>query len=551
MDAHVFRRVGAILAQVLCKARLERIHEPVPGVTAFSLYVSGEKRCLLCRRHRSVPLLFITERSPLPNPAFPPAAVMRLRKYAEGRILGEARCNWVERQLAFALPHPEGESGCFWLLLDCKNGPAILESLPPDFSTPPPWPAPADIPALLRQNGEHDAPWEAFRVLTPLLRRTLALLSPEDAAALLVDLEAGDGDLFWYAPAAPSALSEDSMPPRHVCAWPLPPGAEESAGMAESATPAEAGTVLPLLEAMQLPLLLAGAKAQTQSPAIKQDKSALRRHKRLLATLETEKNRLAAMLLLGDEARLLQANLWRLQPDARLEAVTLPRDPAKPADPAAPKGETVTIRLNSLMSVTENMQAMFRKASKAARGLAMLDARLALLRDTPPPAAAARPLPEKASPKTGKKTVFSPSLIQEFVSSDGFALWRGRSAEGNRALLKLARPFDLWFHVEDGPSAHLLLRRDHAAQEVPERTLREAAALVGLKSWRKDDPKAPVMVALAKHVQPIKGAASGTVRVQERLQTLLVSLEASLEQSLRPDNNTARPKEGESCTTRK
>lgn len=538
MDAHVFRRVGAILAQVLCKARLERIHEPVPGVTAFSLYAFGEKRCLLCRRHRSAPLLFLTKISPLPNPAFPPAAVMRLRKYAEGRVLGEARCNWVERQLAFALPHPGGEAGCFWLLLDCKNGPTIAATLPPEFSSPPPWPAPADLPGLLQQNGEHDAPWEKFRVLTPLLRRTLALLGPADAAALLVDLEAGDGDLFWYAPPG------NGIPPRHISAWPLPPGAEDAAGMAESITPAEAGAVLPLLEAMQLPLLLADAKAQTLSPAIKQDKSSLRRHKRLLATLETEKNRLAAMLTLGDEARLLQSNLWQLQPDARLETVTLPRDPADS------KGETVTIRLNSLMSVTENMQAMFRKASKAARGIAMLDKRLVLLRDAPPPSAA-RPFPETAPQKTEKKAVFSPSQIQEFMSSDGFPLLRGRSAEGNRALLKLARPFDLWFHVEDGPSAHLLLRRDHAAQEIPERSLREAAALVGLKSWRKHDPKAPVMVALAKHVQPIKGAASGTVRVQERLRTLLVFLDASLEQSLRPDNNAAHPKEGESCTTRK
>ena len=532
MDAHVFRRVGAILANCLHTARLERIHEPVPGITAFSLFVSGKKRCLLFRRHRSVPLLFLTDKSPLPNPAFPPASVMRLRKYAEGRILGEARCNWVERQIAFALPGPDNTVAA-WLLLDCKHGPAIVYTLPEHFGNEPAWPNPAALPALIRP-GDESAPWKEFRVLTPFLRQTLTHLSPEDTAALLVDLEAGNGDLFWYTP-----VGDENAPPGLASAWPLP---QEISGktLTENATPATAMTVLPLLEAMQLPLLLADAGEKAVQPAVRQDKAALKRRKRLVAKLEEEKARLEAMLALGDEARLLQSHLWRLPPDAHCETVTVPLNPADP------DGAGKTIRLNSLISVTENMRIMFRKAAKATRGLGMLEERLTLAREMPSPS----PAPPLSVPlggnkkNTDKKPLFSPSLIQEFVSSDGFTLWRGRNAEGNRALLKLARPFDLWFHVEDGPSAHLLLRRDHAGQDIPERTLHEAAVLVGLKSWRKNDPKAPVMTALAKHVQPIKGAAPGTVRVQERLRTILASLDDCLETSLRANGTASGSKEG-------
>ena len=524
MDAHVFRLVGAILASRLHRARLERIHEPVPGITAFSLFVSGEKRCLLFRRHRSLPLLFLTGKSPLPNPAFPPASVMRLRKYAEGRILGEARMNWLNRQLAFALPDPGGVTAN-WLLLDCRNGPAIIPALPEDFSTPPAWPDASRIHDILRPLHDDEtgnaAPWKDFQVLTPLLRRTLAVLDPLDAAALLVDLEQGGGDLFWYLPQPDSGTA-----PRAVSAWPLPAGLEETSGMVETITPPIPEAVLPLLETMSLPLLLADAKTQTDAPAVKQDKSASKKRKRLYAKLEEERKRLEGMLKLGDDARLIQAHLWQLPQDERVEELHLP-------DPAGPEDGTRSIPLNPLISVTENMQLMFRKAAKAVRGLDMLEKRLALVRETPLETRAAAVEHKAPGKKKTKKTVFSPSLIQEFVSSDGFTLWRGRSAEGNRALLKLANPFDFWLHVEDGPSAHLIIRRDHAAQDIPERTLQEAAVLVGLKSWRKYDPKAPVMAALAKHVQPVKGAGPGTVRVQELARSIFVSLDETLETSLR------------------
>ena len=528
MDAHVFRRLGATLTQVLHKARIERIHEPIHGVTAFSLYVAGQKRCLLFRGHRSAPLLFLTDKSPFPNPAFPPASVMRLRKYAAGRFLGEARLNWVDRQIAFALPGPENTIP-HWLLLDCKFGPAIITRLPESFDEEPAWPDAAVI-ASLAHPAENAAPWEQFRVLTPVLRRTLALLEPEDAAALLVDLEDGSGDLFWYGPSA-----TDKQPvPQMVSAWPLPAGMDETAGMTEIVTSAEPRALFPMLEAMQSPVLFADAKTMATAPTVKRDKSVVKKQKRLLDKLESEKKRLEAMLALGNDARILQANLWQLPPDAQQETICLPTDPEKP------NGETRVIPLSPLMTVTENMQTMFRKAAKAVRGLGMLEQRIALAREMPlsAPNTEQAAAPRTAKKDGGKKNIFSPSLIQEFLSSDGFCLWRGRSAEGNRALLKLARPFDLWFHVEDGPSAHLLVRRDHAAQEVPEQTLREAAVLVGLKSWRRHDPKAPVMIALAKHVQPIKGAAAGTVRVQEQLQTILVALDESTEQSLRPVRTT-------------
>jgi len=63
-------------------------------------------------------------------------------------------------------------------------------------------------------------------------------------------------------------------------------------------------------------------------------------------------------------------------------------------------------------------------------------------------------------------------------------------------------------------------------------SLLEAAGLCALKSWRKDDAKAEVLLAHVKDVRKVKGAAIGSVTVDEVERTLLVALDPSLEERL-------------------
>jgi predicted ribosome quality control (RQC) complex YloA/Tae2 family protein len=99
-------------------------------------------------------------------------------------------------------------------------------------------------------------------------------------------------------------------------------------------------------------------------------------------------------------------------------------------------------------------------------------------------------------------------------------------------LSKAASPFDYWFHVEDGPSSHVILKRDHPGQNVPETSLTQAAILCGLKSYRKDDGKADVMYALVKDVRKVKGFNLGQVAVDRKLGTLRVDLDPAMEERL-------------------
>ena len=125
-----------------------------------------------------------------------------------------------------------------------------------------------------------------------------------------------------------------------------------------------------------------------------------------------------------------------------------------------------------------------------------------------------------------------PKNVQPFRSSDGFLLLRGRDAKGNAQLLKLAAPHDLWMHTGGGPGAHILIRRDHAAQEIPSRTISEAAILSVLKSWRKDETQVDVIAARAKFVHPIRGAKPGTVRIDRMEPAIIVTPDPSLEEKL-------------------
>lgn len=79
----------------------------------------------------------------------------------------------------------------------------------------------------------------------------------------------------------------------------------------------------------------------------------------------------------------------------------------------------------------------------------------------------------------------------------------------------MASPYDIWVHIAEGTSAHVLIKRDHAKQEIPPRTMQEAGALALLKSWAKTQEKGYVQYSYAKFIRPMKNAAKGLVHVDK------------------------------------
>lgn len=228
-----------------------------------------------------------------------------------------------------------------------------------------------------------------------------------------------------------------------------------------------------------------------------------------------------------DKALAVQASLARVRSDERLAQVT----------GMGPDGSDMVVDLDARLTVAENMQRLFKLAAKGERGLkhaaarrAELEAELEALDQGRWSAPVAE---ERASRRSVRTKAAGDKDFARFTSSDGFALLRGKNARANSKLVReVAAPFDLWFHAQDGPGSHVLLKRDHAGQEVPERSLLEAAALAALKSWQSGESRGRVMCAEARHVKPVKGGPAGTVRVDRMLASLTPDLDPDLEARL-------------------
>lgn len=511
---------------------MEKIHAPQPGVLVFRLFAQAKKLHLVFRFERQRPLIFFTAQPP-ENPKNPTAEVMRLRKYLLGRRIDSGRLDWPRRRLAFPLPArgAASDDGLGWLLLDLRQGPALLRHLPEDFAEPPLWPDQAALRQLHDSARTDFAAWLQYPVLTPLLRHTLSRLDFKDGLALVVDLETDNDCLHAYA-----AKGE----PQLVSAWPLPEEqiAEDGLTPLETAAcnaPHDLAPALSLASRVNEAVFFKEFGQKKQKTAEKPDQRQRKKLSRLLNALSAEEKRLGEMTALKKTGRLLQENLWRIaDKEAKLAEISL----------TGPDGTEETVLLNPRLTIMENMRHMFHQAGRGERGLAMLEPRKAEIRKGidalerrleagVEPAGIPAPEPQPGKKKKGRDPLKD---VARFISSDGYTMLRGKSAKGNHALLRLGRPYDIWIHAESGPSAHLIIRRAHGTDEVPESTLKEAASLVALKSGMADRDMVPVMCAYLRHVQPIKGATPGTVQVARVEKRLLAPPAPELETLLRlPD----------------
>ncbi|PKN09217.1 MAG: hypothetical protein CVU73_04745 [Deltaproteobacteria bacterium HGW-Deltaproteobacteria-8] len=510
MEANFFRFLAGELTTALSGQRFEKIHGPADGVLVFSLHGQGRTSHLIFRPAKTAGLLFLSPDRPV-NPPAPPTRVMWLRKRLTGRRLLEARVDWPNLRLAFALSPRDLPAAGQWAVFDLRTG-LTLED---DFPAPPEptWPP----LTLVLDNAEI---WREHPQLTPPLRKRLTALAaenPAQAARLLARLQTGASDSFFLPP---MPLRPES-PPSPPLAWdPGLPGTEPFASANAAATAFGQRTLFPQI-----------ARAE-DSEMVDQAGQARKRMKRQQGLLDQDEERHRKLAGLSIAAEALQIALSGLK--------VTPQQPSMVLD--HPEHGPVEVPLDPRLTPVENMVQLFRQAAKGRRGLAHVERRRAeLAAGTGPelyPAQAGRCKAPAGQDKKALAPVVLPKRYQGlavalFHTSNGFLLLRGKSSQANHDMLsRAAGPFDLWFHVAGGPSAHLILKRDFPDQEVPEASLLEAAGLCALKSYRKDDAKAEVLCALVRDVRKVKGAAIGSVAVDHIQATLLVALDPTLETRL-------------------
>ncbi len=271
---------------------------------------------------------------------------------------------------------------------------------------------------------------------------------------------------------------------------------------------AEAAPVEPPVEALKKPLLAALEKERTAL------KKRLLDHEKNLA----RRARAEAKKKLGE---LLLAYAHRVPPGAR-EAVL----------PDFATGAPVKIPLDPEKTAVENAEALFRSARKdeaaAERAAALKRRTEENLKRLLAEIEAVR----RADARELKKRLFSekrrpPPVGLGYRSPGGLEVRVGRNARENEALLRLAPPDDVWFHVQGLPGSHVILHTQGKPPPLPD--LLFAARLAAYHSKARGEKSAPVDYTRRKYVRKVRKAPPGTV-TYTRAKTLFV--DASLPENV-------------------
>ena len=97
-----------------------------------------------------------------------------------------------------------------------------------------------------------------------------------------------------------------------------------------------------------------------------------------------------------------------------------------------------------------------------------------------------------------------------YISSDGFNIYVGKNNRQNDYLtLKFAKKNDIWLHLQKMPGSHVII--ESSGKNVPESTLKEAAAIAAYYSKGKNSNNVPVDYTERKNVKKPNNAKAGMV----------------------------------------
>lgn len=231
------------------------------------------------------------------------------------------------------------------------------------------------------------------------------------------------------------------------------------------------------------------------------------------------------------QADLLMAHLHQWQPG--MKSITLEDFET---------GSPVKIKLNPEKNAVQNAQALYKNSQKLKRAkdivihlLAEVDAEINYLtqvqtsiiqlqnekqtQDTREDLNALKEIKDEliqqnyltAERQGDSRKVDQDSQPYRYNAPSGCELWIGRNNRQNDLLtFRTAVEYDLWFHTQEIPGSHVLLRLDPGA--VPsEKDLQFTADISAYYSQARESEQVPVIYTKPKHVYKPKGAKPGMV----------------------------------------
>lgn len=516
MDALAFYMITDALSAAVGGAFVDKIFQPDRDVWVLTLRGVREGKYLVAGKSGRDGAIYLSDYKP-DNPQNPSARAMKLRKELKGRRLGACIADVVERKAAFAVGPNEGVFLVFDLSGSGDPAPQIADGLPEGFGGALSWPP---VERVL----DDPEVWREFPHISPLLRKTMQALPAGEAFALYERVQTGSfSEGFVYEHEADPLKT-------FVSAWELPQSLQK--GFVEH----RHSDILSAAADYGRKRLFRSLARKDEDERARRLKAERKKLKRMLANLEADEKRLAGMIAEAEQGEVLKGALYTLDADEKAPHVEVP----------GLDGEPMRIKLDPTLSIKDNMARFFKRAAKGRRGLVFAAGRREELEAAfkrlergefapdellKKPAQATQKAKKPIMP--GKADRWKGMDVSAFRSSDGFLMLRGKNSKANHAMLSKVAAHDLWFHAKGVPSAHVILRLDYPDQEVPESTMREAAALSGLKSALASAGKAEVMCAVVKDVRKVKGLKHGSVRVDNVKETVLAELDPALEEKLK------------------
>ncbi len=192
-------------------------------------------------------------------------------------------------------------------------------------------------------------------------------------------------------------------------------------------------------------------------------------------------------------------------------------------------GGEISIKMDQRLSVTENIQAYYKKYDKLKRGKALLEqqlqrclddieylssieaslessTRLAEINDIKAELIAGGILREKPKKHAAEKQ----SQPFKYTAADGTVILVGKNNyQNDRLTFKTANPDDIWLHTQNIPGSHVIIRCGNTQPD--EDTILLASYLAVNYSQAKGSSKVPVDYTRAKFVKKPSGAKPGFV----------------------------------------
>lgn len=198
----------------------------------------------------------------------------------------------------------------------------------------------------------------------------------------------------------------------------------------------------------------------------------------------------------------------------------------------------ITIPLDPALSPTENVEACFIRFRKGRQGLQLLKRRLVITKeeltqlstiqselDDDFASACNRHSQEIASllPKERVKQQVQPRFpYREYTLSTGLKILVGRGgADNDRTTFEFAKPYELWFHTQQCPGSHVVMKFPNKSFEPSQFEIEETAAIAAYFSKAKSDSLVPVIYTQRRHVRKPRKAKAGLVTV-EREKSVMV-----------------------------